>query len=116
MDFLNFILLDGNPAATGEQAQNPYSMWIMLGLLMVVFYFFMIRPQSKKQKELKKFREALAEGSKVVTVGGIHGKVAQMKEDNTILLEIAENVRIKIDKGSVVQDSANAQEAQATKK
>ena len=112
MNFLNFILLDGAPAAGGTAEQgNPYSMWIMLGLLMVVFYFFMIRPQSKKQKELKKFREALAEGAKVVTVGGIHGKVAQIKDD-TILLEIAENVRIKIDKGSVVQDTRDLQQQQ----
>ncbi|MBN2891167.1 MAG: preprotein translocase subunit YajC [Bacteroidales bacterium] len=114
MDFLNFILLDGVPAA-GEKAQNPYSMWIMLGLLMVVFYFFMIRPQSKKQKELKKFRESLAEGSKVVTVGGIHGKVAQIK-DNTVLLEVAENVRIKIDKASIVQDTITNQQSQPAAK
>ncbi len=115
MNFLNFILLDGSPTANGNQQGSPYSMWIMLGLLMVVFYFFMIRPQSKKQKELRKFRDSLAEGTKVVTVGGIYGKVAQIKDD-IILLEIAENVRIKIEKGSVVQDSASAQEAQAIKK
>ena len=107
MNFLHFILLQADPAPEG----SPYSMWIMLGLLMVVFYFFMIRPQSKKQKELKKFREALSEGSKVITVGGIHGKVTQIKDD-TILLEIAENVRIKIDKGSVVQDTRDLQQAQ----
>ncbi len=100
-----FILLDG-AAAAGKQ-QNPYTMWIMLGLLFVVFYFFMIRPQNKKQKELKQFRESLREGDKVVTIGGIYGKVAQLKEDGSILLEIDNNVRIKIDKSSVVKDSSD---------
>lgn len=114
MEFLNFILLDVPPVA-GAKTQSPYSMWIMLGLLMVVFYFFMIRPQSKKQKALKVFRESLAEGNKVVTIGGIHGKIAQIK-DNTVLLEIAENVRIKIDKASIVQDPTDAQQTIDSKK
>jgi preprotein translocase subunit YajC len=52
----------------------PASFWIMMGLLMVVFYFFMIRPQQKKAKDAKKFREALQKGSKVITIGGIHGR------------------------------------------
>ncbi len=111
MDFLNFILLDGDTGTTGQPQQSGAIMWIMLGLLMIVFYFFMIRPQSKKQKELKNFRESLTEGTKVVTIGGIHGKIAQIK-DNIILLEIAENVRIKIDKNSIVQDTTNLEQNQ----
>lgn len=73
---------------------------LMMVLIFVVFYFFMIRPQSKRQKEIKKQREAMQVGDKVVTSGGIYGKVKEIK-DTTIIVEIAENVRIKIDKNSV---------------
>jgi len=69
-------------------------------LIFVVFYFFMIRPQSKRQKEIKKQREAMQVGDKVVTSGGIYGKVKELKE-TTVIVEIAENVRIKVDKNSV---------------
>ena len=55
---------------------------IMLVLILGVFYFFMIRPQMKKQKELKKFREGLAAGDKVVTIGGIHGKILEVNDTN----------------------------------
>ncbi len=116
MNFLNLIFLDGSPAADPAASQSPYTMWIMLGLLMVVFYFFIIRPQSKRQKELNQFRESLQEGTKVVTVGGIHGKVTKLKDDNTVLMEIANNVIIKVDKGSIVQDGVAAQQAQQAKK
>ena len=68
--------------------------------MIVVFYFFMIRPQSKKQKEIKKAREALKSGDKIVTAGGIHGRIKDISE-TTMNVEIAPNVSIKIDKGSV---------------
>ena len=64
-----------------------YNFLIMLGLMFVVMYFFMIRPQQKKMKELKSFREALEKGSKVVSTGGIHGKVVEVKDNNTILVD-----------------------------
>ncbi len=73
---------------------------IMIVLMIVIFYFFMIRPQSKKQKEIKKAREAMTVGDKVVTAGGIHGKIRELR-DNTLLIEIAPNVSIKVDKASV---------------
>lgn len=77
----------------------------MSGLLMIVamiaiFYFFMIRPQSKKQKEIKKAREAMQTGDRVVTAGGIHGKIKEVNENN-FLLEVAPGVSIKVDKASV---------------
>ena len=75
-------------------------MWIMLILIIVVMWFFMIRPQRKQQKELQKFREGLKKGDKVVTIGGIYGTVVDVKE-KTLLLEIDNNVRIKVDKNSV---------------
>lgn len=72
---------------------------IMLGLILVVFYFFMIRPQMKKQKELKKFRESMGVGDKVVTIGGIHGKIIEVAE-STILIA-TESGKIRLDKTAV---------------
>lgn len=91
---LNTIMLEG--AAQG----GGLSGILMIVAMIVVFYFFMIRPQSKKQKEIKKAREAMAKGDKVVTAGGIHGRITQI-QDNAIMVEIAPNVTIKVDKGSI---------------
>lgn len=73
--------------------------FIPLVLIMVVFYFFMIRPQMKKQKELKKFRENLAVGDKVVTIGGIHGKIIEMR-DNAVVIS-SEGSKLLIEKSAV---------------
>lgn len=73
---------------------------IMIIAMVVIFYFFMIRPQSKKQKELKKAREAMAKGDKVVTAGGIHGRIREVNE-TTFRLEIAPNVEINVEKSQV---------------
>lgn len=73
---------------------------LMIVAMIVIFYFFMIRPQQKKQKEIKKAREAMKQGDRVVTAGGIHGKVKEMS-DATVMVEIAPGVQIKVDKGSV---------------
>ncbi len=72
---------------------------IMLVLILVVFYFFMIRPQMKKQKELKKFRENLKVGDKVVTIGGIHGKILEVAE-STLLISV-DSGKIRIEKSAV---------------
>ena len=76
------------------------------------YYFFMIRPQQKRQKEIRKFRESLTKGDNVVTAGGIHGKIVDVNDnDNYFLLEIASGVRIRIDKGSVYPSAAEASQA-----
>ena len=80
--------------------------FIMLGMIIVVFYFFMIRPQVKRQKELKKFRESLAKGDKVVTTGGIYGKVVEIKE-TYLLLQVDDNVKLRVDKSAVVKDMSD---------
>lgn len=72
---------------------------IMLVLIMVVFYFFMIRPQMKRQKELKKFREELSVGDKVVTIGGIHGKVLEVAE-STVLISV-DSGKMRVDKSAI---------------
>ncbi len=87
---------------------------LMIVAMIVVFYFFMIRPQSKKQKEIKKAREAMAKGDKVVTAGGIHGRIHSI-QDNIIMLEIAPNVQIKVDKNSVYPVGQQPEPAQNAK-
>ena len=88
---LNYILLQTQP-------QGGSGMGIlMIVALIAIFYFFMIRPQSKKQKEMKKFRENMKSGDKVITAGGIHGRVREIKKNGTAVLEIAEGVKITID-------------------
>ncbi|PKQ62275.1 preprotein translocase subunit YajC [Labilibaculum filiforme] len=102
MDNLLNILLMTQP----QEGQNPYGSFIMLGAIIVVFYFFMIRPQMKKQKELKKFRDDLQKGDKVVTTGGIYGKVLEIQE-NVIIMEVEGQNRLKIDKAAVVKDMSD---------
>lgn len=68
--------------------------------IVIVFYFFMIRPQQKKAKDAKKFREALGKGDKVITIGGIHGKIVEIK-DQYLVLNIANGVDIKVQKSAV---------------
>ena len=92
------------------QAQSQgglYSMLLPMVLIIVVFYFFMIRPQMKRQKELAKFRLSLQKGDKVVTTGGIYGKIEEIK-DNMIVLEIAPNVKVRVDKSVVLKDITDA--------
>jgi preprotein translocase subunit YajC len=72
----------------------------MILIVFVIFYFFMMRPQQKKQKEVQKAREALKPGDKIVNAGGVYGKVKEVN-DKYLLVEIAENVRVRIDKNSV---------------
>ena len=105
----NFLLQA--PVAANPQ-QGGYSSIILIVLMIVVFYFFMIRPQMKKQKEMKKFRDSIKNGDKVITAGGIYGKVKEVKE-TVIVLEIADNVRISIDKGSVYPNAADSNAAQS---
>lgn len=103
----NYILLQ---AAAGQG--SFLSSWGLIIILFVVFYFFMIRPQQKRQKEIKKFREGLAKGDSVVTAGGIHGKIVEADPNVTyLLIEIASGVRIRVDKGSIYPSAAEVAQA-----
>jgi preprotein translocase subunit YajC len=82
---------------------------VMIILMIAVFYFFMIRPQMKKQKELKKFREGLKTGDKIVTIGGIHGKILEIA-DTTVLIQ-SEGSKIRVEKSAVssaIEDTLQA--------
>lgn len=103
---LNFIFLMTQPQEGSES--NPLMSFLPLLLIIVVFYFFMIRPQVKRQKETRKFRESLQKGDKVVTTGGIYGKVVKI-EDTAIQLEIAKDIVIKVDKNGIVKDMSDVQ-------
>lgn len=82
---------------------------VMIGLMIGVFYFFMIRPQMKKQRELKKFRENLAQGDKVVTIGGVHGKILEVT-DTTVLIS-SEGSKLRLDKSAIAQSSQDQLDA-----
>ncbi|MBD8348288.1 MULTISPECIES: preprotein translocase subunit YajC [unclassified Dysgonomonas] len=82
----------------------------MFGLIIVVFYFFMIRPQQKKQKAVQEARQAMKVGDKIITAGGVHGKIKEIGE-TYFIIEIAESVRIKIDKASVFAVSEGSPKA-----
>ena len=104
------VFLQAPAAATGGGSM----MWILLISMFAIMYFFMIRPQNKKQKEIANFRKSLQVNQKVITAGGIHGVIKEIN-DNDIVLEIASNVRIRIDKNSIFAAAADANSNQAAK-
>ena len=99
---VKFVLLQQPQQGSGM------SMLLMMVLIIGVMYFFMIRPQQKKQKELQAFRNSLTKGDKIVTIGGIYGTIAEVKEQY-LLVEVDNNVKIRVDKSSVVKDITDIQ-------
>jgi len=105
MNSLAFILLQISGAG---QPGKPSMMTSLIPLLLVfvIFYFFMIRPQMKRQKEMNNFRSSISKGDKVVTTGGIYGKVVEVSE-TTVVMEIANEVKVKVDKSAVMRDPSD---------
>lgn len=102
MNILTFTLLQAAPA--GQATAGGGSMfWVMIIAMFVIMWFFMIRPQRKQQKELEKFRNSLKRGDKVVTAGGIYGTVDEIK-DRTVLIKVDGDVKLRVDKNSLVRD------------
>ncbi len=98
-------------AAGSNSAGGSMQFLIMMVLIFGVMYFFMIRPQQKRQKELMKFRNALEKGQKIITAGGIYGTVKEVKE-TYVLVEVDNNVAIRVDKSMVMKDTSDlAQQA-----
>ncbi|MBO6074688.1 MAG: preprotein translocase subunit YajC [Paludibacteraceae bacterium] len=107
------LMMQQGAAGTAPDAQagSQWSFWIMMILIFVVFYFFMIRPQTKKQKELQKQREEMKKGDKVVTAGGIYGEIKEVR-DTYFLITVDKDVTIRVDKNSVYASAADAQPGQ----
>ena len=101
-------------AAAGQQG-DPMSMLITFGLIGIIFYFLLIRPQRKQQKELKERQDSLKPGDKVVSAGGIYGIIREVQQD-AVKMEIAPNTIIKIAKTSIVTSVAKDGSAETDKK
>lgn len=101
---MNFLQTEvvADPAASLYQQFSPF---IMIGLMVLVLWLFMWRPESKRRKEMQAFRDGLKKGDKVVTAGGIYAIVKEVKE-TTLLIEVDSDVTLRIDKAMVVADSA----------
>ena len=103
MNFLTIMLQAS--AAQGASAGNTWSFWIMILLMFLIMWLFMIRPQRKQQKELEKFRSELKKGDKVITAGGTIAEI----EERTVLLKVDGEVKIRVDKTSIVKDTTSVQ-------
>lgn len=100
---LNLLQAAGQP-----QQPSPWGFYVMIALMILVLWLFMWRPESKRRKEMQKFREGLKKGDKIVTAGGIYGTVKEIKE-RTLLIEVDGNVTLRIDKNMVVADTSDQQ-------
>jgi preprotein translocase subunit YajC len=84
----------------GQGQSSPMATIFMFGSIILVFYFFMLRPQMKKQKDQRKFKDEVKKGDKVVTLGGIHGKIAEIR-DSVFILDVENGGKIKIEKSAI---------------
>lgn len=99
--FISDALAEAAPAAAGA-SQQPGMLEALFPfvILFIVFYFLLIRPQSKRAKEHKKLVEALAKGDEVLTQGGVYGKITEVAEE-AITVEVADNVQVKLQRAAV---------------
>lgn len=88
------------PAGGDGGGGGMTSTLIMFGLIFVIFYFMIVRPQQKRQKERQRMLDNLKKGDKILTAGGIHGTIMGM-EEKTVLVQIADGIKVKVDRGSV---------------
>jgi preprotein translocase subunit YajC len=102
-----FVFLQEPVGEAATKSGGGMQLFIMMALIFVVMYFFMIRPQQKRQKELRKFRESLQKGDKVVTSGGIYGVIVEIK-DSYALVEVDQNVKLRFDKTTILKDMSDA--------
>ncbi|HIA06522.1 MAG TPA: preprotein translocase subunit YajC [Flavobacteriales bacterium] len=84
----------------GQGESSPMTTILMFGSIILVFYFFMLRPQMKKQKDQRKFKDEVKKGDKVVTLGGIHGKIVEIR-DSVFILDIENGGKIKVEKSAI---------------
>lgn len=105
MNLMHILLFAPAQGQEGTSGSNGLLSFLPLILIILVFYLFFIRPQMKKSKEQKKFRENLKKGDKVVTIGGLHGKIAEMDE-TTVTLEVGNQVRLTFEKSAIAMDTS----------
>ncbi len=110
-----FTLLQAAPSGSPSAMSSGGSMIIMILLMILIFYFFMIRPQQKKQKKLEEARNSLQKGDKVVTIGGIHGKISDVR-NTTFIIEISNGVKIEVDKAAISFNEADLSQKSEVKK
>jgi preprotein translocase subunit YajC len=103
-----YLFLMGQPAAGASGQSNVLSMLFPIALI-AAFYFFFIRPQMKKSKEMNNYRSSLQKGDKVVTTGGIYGRIAEVK-DNYVMLEVGGDFKLKVDKNALLKDSSDIEQ------
>ncbi|MBM3436591.1 MAG: preprotein translocase subunit YajC [Bacteroidetes bacterium] len=99
----NFLLF--MPPAEGQEGGGWMS-FLPLIAIVLVFYLFFIRPQMKKSKDQKKYRENLKKGDKIITIGGIHGKIVEI-QDTTFTIEVEGQMKLRIEKSAVAMDSTS---------
>ncbi len=101
-NLLSILLMTPQGGAGGQQ--NGWYSFLPLLLIIVVFYFFFIRPQMKRSKDQKKFKESLQKGQKIITIGGIHGRIVEI-QDTTVTIEVENSVRLRVEKTAVAMDN-----------
>jgi preprotein translocase subunit YajC len=104
-----YLFLMGQPAGSTGGQSNPLITFLPLILVFVVFYFFMIRPQMKKTKEMNNYRNSLKKGDKVVTTGGIYGRIIEVK-DNFVMMDAGGDLKLKVDKSALIKDPSDIEQ------
>jgi len=104
---LTYFLMAQPQGAEGAGGGNGF--FIMLGLMFIVMYFFMIRPQAKRAKKQQQFREELKKGDRIITTGGIHGKISEVR-DTAFVIDTEGGGKLKIEKSSVSMEASSANE------
>ncbi len=110
MNYLGLLLMAPQQGApNGEQTGGGYSSLIFLLVLIVIFYLFFIRPQVKKTKDQKNFQEGLSKGDKVITVGGIHGKIVELHE-TSVTIDAGNGNKLEVEKTAISMDNTTPKE------
>ncbi|MFL5729569.1 MAG: preprotein translocase subunit YajC [Cytophagaceae bacterium] len=94
---------------------SDYFQFALFGLIAVIFYFFMIRPQQKKAKDQKVFRESIKKGDEIVTIGGLHGKIASLESDDTFYLEVDKGIKLRFERSAISLEASKKLQAEPAK-
>jgi len=105
MNLLNILLMSQPAGGASSSSSSTWYSFLPLILIVVVFYLFFIRPQMKRSKDQKKFRESLEKGQKVITIGGIHGRIVELQE-TTVTIEVEGQVRLRVEKSAIAIDNS----------